>query len=126
MEDLIFETGAIATITVNRPKALNALLGLKFRLVGGYSSSAEVLLAMERGEVQGEGQQSHGQRGNLDVDAADGERVGVRGDRLPRPLDRDGLEAMDRAMEIHRRAGSKTQSGAIAKSGRTSGLQCTG
>ena len=25
MEDLIFEKGAIATITVNRPKALNAL-----------------------------------------------------------------------------------------------------
>ena len=25
MEDLIFETGAIATITINRPKALNAL-----------------------------------------------------------------------------------------------------
>jgi hypothetical protein len=29
------------------------LLGLKFRMIGGYSSSAEVLLAMERGEVEG-------------------------------------------------------------------------
>jgi tripartite-type tricarboxylate transporter receptor subunit TctC len=41
------------TGTGNYPKALNALLGLKFRLVGGYSSSAEVFLAMERGEVEG-------------------------------------------------------------------------
>jgi tripartite-type tricarboxylate transporter receptor subunit TctC len=41
------------TGTGNYPRALNALLGLKFRMIGGYSSSAEVLLAMERGEVEG-------------------------------------------------------------------------
>jgi tripartite-type tricarboxylate transporter receptor subunit TctC len=35
------------------PKALSDILGMKFRLVSGYPSSAEVFLAMERGEVQG-------------------------------------------------------------------------
>jgi len=35
------------------PKALNDILGFKFKLVGGYPSSANVFLAMERDEVQG-------------------------------------------------------------------------
>jgi tripartite-type tricarboxylate transporter receptor subunit TctC len=35
------------------PKALNALLGMKFKIVGGYPSSSAVLLAMERGETEG-------------------------------------------------------------------------
>ena len=33
------------------PRALNALLGLKFKLITGYQSSGETYLAMERGEV---------------------------------------------------------------------------
>jgi tripartite-type tricarboxylate transporter receptor subunit TctC len=35
------------------PKALNGILGMKFRLVSGYAASGDVLLAMERGEVEG-------------------------------------------------------------------------
>ena len=35
------------------PKALAGLLGMKFKLVGGYKSSADVMLAMQRDEVQG-------------------------------------------------------------------------
>jgi tripartite-type tricarboxylate transporter receptor subunit TctC len=35
------------------PKALNALLGMKFKIVSGFPSSSDVLLAMERGEVDG-------------------------------------------------------------------------
>jgi len=35
------------------PKVLNAVLGTKFKLVPGYPGSAEVLLAMERGETDG-------------------------------------------------------------------------
>ncbi|HLH95219.1 MAG TPA: hypothetical protein VKW08_08875 [Xanthobacteraceae bacterium] len=35
------------------PKALASLLGMKFKLVSGYPSSADIFLAMERGEVQG-------------------------------------------------------------------------
>jgi len=35
------------------PAALNALIGTKFKLVSGFRSSADVFLAMERGEVDG-------------------------------------------------------------------------
>ena len=35
------------------PKVLNAVLGTKFKVVPGYPGSAEVLLAMERGEIEG-------------------------------------------------------------------------
>jgi tripartite-type tricarboxylate transporter receptor subunit TctC len=51
-ELIVGDTGP-GTGTDSYPKALNAILGLKFKLVGGYASSADVFLAMERGEVQG-------------------------------------------------------------------------
>lgn len=35
------------------PQALAGLLGMKFKLVSGYKSSADVMLAMQRDEVQG-------------------------------------------------------------------------
>lgn len=35
------------------PKILNGLLGTRFRVISGYSSSADTMLAMERGEVDG-------------------------------------------------------------------------
>jgi len=35
------------------PKAVNELIGTKIKVVGGYKSSAELNLAMERGEVAG-------------------------------------------------------------------------
>ena len=35
------------------PKALAQLLGMKFKQVSGFASSADVFLAMERGEVEG-------------------------------------------------------------------------
>lgn len=35
------------------PKVLNAVLGTKFKVIPGYPGSAEVLLAMERGETEG-------------------------------------------------------------------------
>jgi tripartite-type tricarboxylate transporter receptor subunit TctC len=41
------------TGTRSYPKVLAEFLGMKFKLVGGYPSSAEVFLAMERGEVEG-------------------------------------------------------------------------
>jgi len=36
-----------------QPALANALLGTKFKIVGGYAGGNEVNLAMERGEVQG-------------------------------------------------------------------------
>lgn len=49
---IVGDTGP-GTGTRSYPKALNALLGMKFRLVSGFPSSADVFLAMERGEVEG-------------------------------------------------------------------------
>ena len=44
---------APGTGTRSYPKVLNDLLGYKFKLVSGFRSSADVFLAMERGEVDG-------------------------------------------------------------------------
>jgi tripartite-type tricarboxylate transporter receptor subunit TctC len=52
-KQLIVGENGPGTGTGTYPRALNVLLGLKFRIVGGYSSSADVFLAMERGEVDG-------------------------------------------------------------------------
>ena len=41
------------TLMVTNPYLLGGLLGMKFKVVAGYMSSAEVDIAMERGEVQG-------------------------------------------------------------------------
>jgi tripartite-type tricarboxylate transporter receptor subunit TctC len=35
------------------PLAMNAILGTKFKVIGGYPDSGEVLLAIDRGELQG-------------------------------------------------------------------------
>jgi tripartite-type tricarboxylate transporter receptor subunit TctC len=51
-ELIVGDTGP-GTGTRAYPKALNELIGTKFKVVGGFPSSAEVFLAMERGEVDG-------------------------------------------------------------------------
>ncbi|MGH6783458.1 MAG: Bug family tripartite tricarboxylate transporter substrate binding protein, partial [Sphingomicrobium sp.] len=51
-EIIMGDTGP-GTGTHSYPKALNALLGMKFKLVGGFPASTNVFLAMERGEVEG-------------------------------------------------------------------------
>jgi tripartite-type tricarboxylate transporter receptor subunit TctC len=52
-KELVVGDNGPGTGTHSYPIALNAILGMKFRIVGGYPSSADVFLAMERGEVQG-------------------------------------------------------------------------
>jgi hypothetical protein len=49
---ILGDTGP-GTGTRSYPKALNDLLGFKFKLVGGFPASSDVFLAMERGEVEG-------------------------------------------------------------------------
>src|SRR5437016_4296752 len=49
---ILGDTGP-GTGTRSYPKALNELLGFKFKLVGGFPASSDVFLAMERGEVDG-------------------------------------------------------------------------
>jgi hypothetical protein len=39
--------------TVQFPRVLNAVLGTKFNIISGYPGGNDVVLAMERGEVQG-------------------------------------------------------------------------
>jgi tripartite-type tricarboxylate transporter receptor subunit TctC len=45
-------TGA-GSYTIIYPTVMNSVIGTKFKLVTGYQSTAEIGLAMERGEVQG-------------------------------------------------------------------------
>jgi tripartite-type tricarboxylate transporter receptor subunit TctC len=52
-KELVVGDNGPGTGTHSYPLALNAILGTKFKIVGGYPSSADVFLAMERGEVQG-------------------------------------------------------------------------
>ena len=52
-KELVVGDNGPGTGTHSYPNALNEILGMKFSIVGGYPSSADVFLAMERGEVQG-------------------------------------------------------------------------
>jgi tripartite-type tricarboxylate transporter receptor subunit TctC len=49
---IVGDTGP-GTGTRSYPKVLSELLGMKFKLVGGFPASSDVFLAMERGEVDG-------------------------------------------------------------------------
>ena len=51
-ELVIGDTGP-GTGTYTYPRVLNAILGTKFKVVGGFPASSDVFLAMERGEVHG-------------------------------------------------------------------------
>jgi tripartite-type tricarboxylate transporter receptor subunit TctC len=52
-KELIVGATGVGAGTYSYPKALSALLGLKFKVIAGFLSSSDVLLAMERGEVGG-------------------------------------------------------------------------
>ena len=51
-ELVVGDTGP-GTGTRTYPLVLNAIMGTKFKIVGGFPSSQDVFLAMERGEVEG-------------------------------------------------------------------------
>ncbi len=50
-ETIIGGTGP-ASLSVMVPRAMNSLLGTKFKVVAGYTGSNEVSLAMEKGEIE--------------------------------------------------------------------------
>jgi tripartite-type tricarboxylate transporter receptor subunit TctC len=52
MEAVVGGSGADATEVIF-PRAANKLVGTKFKVVLGYPGSTEILLAMERGEIEG-------------------------------------------------------------------------
>jgi len=53
LHESLFGATGITGITGYTPRALNRLAGTKFKVVTGYSGSTDVLLAMERNEVDG-------------------------------------------------------------------------
>jgi tripartite-type tricarboxylate transporter receptor subunit TctC len=58
VRELVVGAPGQATNSVYYPKALNELVGTKFRIVSGYPGGNQVNLAMERGEVGGRGSNS--------------------------------------------------------------------
>jgi len=52
-QELIIGNTGVGTGTYSYRKALNGMLGTKFKLISGFPSSTDVFLAMERGEVDG-------------------------------------------------------------------------
>src|SRR6266542_4118752 len=56
--ELLVGAPGTATSSVYYPKALNELVGTKFKIVSGYPGGNDVNLAMERGEVGGRGSNS--------------------------------------------------------------------
>jgi tripartite-type tricarboxylate transporter receptor subunit TctC len=57
-QELVVGAPGQATNSVYYPKALNELVGTKFKIVSGYPGGNQVNLAMERGEVGGRGSNS--------------------------------------------------------------------
>ena len=57
-KELVVGAPGQATNSVYYPKALNVLVGTKFKIVAGYPGGNDVNLAMERGEVGGRGSNS--------------------------------------------------------------------
>jgi len=47
--------GIVGVDPETTPKLLNAAIGTKFKIVSGYNTTAQIALAVERGEVQGMG-----------------------------------------------------------------------
>jgi tripartite-type tricarboxylate transporter receptor subunit TctC len=52
-KEVVFGATTPTATSVMVPKALNAVVGTKFRIVPGYQGSGDMALAMERGETQG-------------------------------------------------------------------------
>src|SRR3954453_18498635 len=52
-QDVLLGSVGIGSIDAQLPAAFNALLGTRFKVFFGYAGSKEILLAMERGEVEG-------------------------------------------------------------------------
>jgi tripartite-type tricarboxylate transporter receptor subunit TctC len=57
-KELVVGAPGTATSSVYYPKALNEVVGTKFKIVSGYPGGNDVNLAMERGEVGGRGSNS--------------------------------------------------------------------
>jgi tripartite-type tricarboxylate transporter receptor subunit TctC len=52
-KELVVGSTGNGALSDAHPRALRALLGLKFKVVAGFNSSSDIFLAMERGEMEG-------------------------------------------------------------------------
>jgi len=52
-QELIVASTGAGSGSYSIPKALSALLGMKFKIIGGFTAANAVFLAMERGEIDG-------------------------------------------------------------------------
>src|SRR5262249_26993127 len=52
-QDVLLGSVGVGSIDAQLPAAFNALLGTRFKIIFGYAGSKEVMLAAERGEVEG-------------------------------------------------------------------------
>jgi hypothetical protein len=59
------------------PKAMNALLGTKFKLIFGYPGGNDINLAMERGEVEGRGSIDAGELKSIHADWLRDKKINV-------------------------------------------------
>ena len=84
-EHIVGGTGA-SSVHETTPRLLNALLGTQFRIVSGYKGSADLDLAMERGEIEGMGYDSWS---NVKVRKGDMLRRGLVATPLTFGLDRN-------------------------------------
>jgi tripartite-type tricarboxylate transporter receptor subunit TctC len=51
--ELVVSASGVGSPSIVYPKVMNAALGTKFKVIAGYPGSADSVLAMERGEAQG-------------------------------------------------------------------------
>ena len=80
------------------PRALNALMGTKFKLITGFPSSSDIFLAMERGEVEGTCESLDSVTGKRPDWLASGKaKVLLQGGTDPDPNLKDAPFILDRA-----------------------------
>jgi tripartite-type tricarboxylate transporter receptor subunit TctC len=53
--DIVLGSTGIANIYALGPMLLNKVAGTKFKIIGGYKGASDIIIAMERGEVDGAG-----------------------------------------------------------------------
>jgi len=80
------------------PRALNALMGTRFKLITGFASSSDVFLAMERGEIEGTCESLDSVTGKRPDWIATGKaKVLLQGGTEPDPQVKDVPFVLDRA-----------------------------
>ncbi len=76
MQLIVGGTGATSDLEASA-RLLNATIGAKFKIISGYPGQADVLLAMERGEVQGTADWSWSEIKTRHADLLEGKKINL-------------------------------------------------